>query len=113
MYPSVLNAVTFIICVPGETFLPCHVKEQELELLHVARGAPSPLRVMDVIPFVSLAEAAILMAELPLNTVPFAGEVIETLGGVGDDGAYGAGGGTVVVDVVGVLTGVVEAPEVC
>jgi hypothetical protein len=37
--------------------------------------------VIDVIALASLAEVAILMAPLPLTTMPFAGELIATLGG--------------------------------
>ena len=56
-------------------------------LVHLRRMALSPIIVMEVTLFASLADTAILTEPFPLMVTPFMGEVIDTVGGVAAAGS--------------------------
>jgi hypothetical protein len=80
--PFLSTAIPPTVCVPFDTFFFCHVAEQEVTLVHVARGLLSPVIVIDAMPIGELAETAMLM--LPFGVDPFVGESTVTLGGEAD-----------------------------
>ena len=86
--PFVSVAIPPIVCVPCDIFFFCHVAEQEATLVHAAKGVPSAVIVIDLMPFAEFADTVILA--LPFNTLPFVGELIATLGA-----GTGAGAGVV------------------
>jgi hypothetical protein len=71
-----------MVCVPLVSFFFCHVAEQEVTSIHVARGLPSAVIVIDAMPIAELAETPMLM--LPFGVDPFFGETTATLGGESD-----------------------------
>ena len=100
-----------MLCVPGVIFLFCHVAEQEVTLVHVARVLPSTVMLSDAMPLAELAETAMLA--LPLIVAPFIGELIAMVGGAG--GVAPEADGVPVLEVEGVPVLEVEGvpvPEV-
>ncbi len=67
--------------VPTGMLASLHVVEQVVALVHVARVVLPATIAIDAIPLLSLAVAAML--RLRVIAVPFAGEVIATVGGAG------------------------------
>ena len=79
--PNVFVAVALMTCVPREILWACHDVEQELVLVHVLRVVPPALILIEAtLPPTALALAAMLRLVLPLSTMPFAGELIATVG---------------------------------
>ena len=82
--PAVSLAVAVMTSVPRGISQPGNEAEQEVVLVHVLRVLLPAVIVIDAIALLlSLAVIAMLRFALPLSTVPFAGEVIATVGGVG------------------------------
>ncbi len=77
-----LTAVALMTCDPAAVILV--EVEQDVALVHVLRVVVLFfLIVMDAIPLLSLAVAVMLRVVFVVITVPFAGEVIATVGGAG------------------------------
>lgn len=71
-------------CVPREILWARHEAEQEVVLVHVLRVVPPAAMLIEAtLMLPSLALAAMLRLVLPLSTVPFAGELIATVGAAG------------------------------
>jgi hypothetical protein len=91
-----LVAVATMLCVPWLIFVLFQIAAQAVVLVHVARGLPSTMIVIDAMPPARLAEVVILTLLLTI-LAPFFGELIVTLGAPSGGGGGGAGAAACVV----------------